>query len=139
MIKLLQSYIRNEISTLEFSKAVCSLDGIEKKVGRSRFLRLKHGDKATALMVFQTINECSVCSQLYTDDLAHSNNVRSTMDKLIQDSKLERTCEPLWYTPHLAKKNPYGAQGFFTCKACGTIIDVCEPERMYAGCCEVIG
>jgi hypothetical protein len=139
MKKLLQSYIRNEITKSEFSDAMCSINGIENDLGRSQFLQLKHGNKVTALECFQSLNQCTVCSQLRTDDLAHSDDIRQKLDSCIKTSKIERAQKPSWYTPHLAKKNPYGAQGFFNCNECGAILDVCEPERMYRGCCEVIG
>ncbi len=139
MNKLLQSYLRDEISKVDFSVAICKISGLEEGIGRSRFLHLKHGDKITALECFQKENDCVICNGLYTDDLAHSNSVRSVLDELLSASKLKRALKPRWYTPHLANKNPYGAQGFFSCSGCGSIIEVCEPERMYRGCCEVIG
>lgn len=139
MNELLRSYLRNEITKSEFSAAICAMNGLESEVGRSRYLRLKHGDKNAALESLQAMNKCAVCSQLQTDDLAHSNDVRQKLDDFVEGSKIERVSKPKWYTPNLANKNPYGAQGFFLCKSCDSIIDVCESERMYRGCCEVIG
>ena len=139
MKKILQSYLRDEISKSEFSDAICNITELENVVGRTRFLHLKYGDKVTALECFQKENNCTICGTLHTDDLAHSSQVRKTLDNLLGSAKLERVQKPLWYTPHFANKNPYGAQGFFKCIECGSIIDVCEPERMYRGSCEVVG
>lgn len=139
MNKLLRSYIRDEISKSDFSESICKINGLEESLGRTQFLHLKHGDKLAALEVFQTKNQCETCSKLHTDDLSHSKDTRQKLDNLLQRSKIERVRKPDWYTPHLAKNNPYGAQGFYICSSCGSIIEVCEPERMYRGCCEVIG
>jgi len=130
MNKLLQSYLRDEISKTEFSVAICKISGLMEKVGRSRFLHLKHGDKVATLELFQKENDCGVCKGLNTDDLANSCHIRQALDKHLSASDLEWTIKPNWYSPHLAKKNPYGAQGFFSCSQCGSIIEVCEPERM---------
>lgn len=139
MKELLKSYLRDEISKSAFSASICEIHGLEVALGRARFLRLKHGDKITTLELFQKRNDCVVCNDLYTADLAGSDNIRKALDERLSTSKIEWAEKPKWYIPHLANKNPYGAQGFFKCSSCGSIIDVCEPERMYRGCCEVIG
>jgi hypothetical protein len=139
MQKLIRSYLRNEISKPDFSAAVISIDGIEARLGRTRYLRLKHGDKQVALELFQDLNECPVCSKLHSGDLASSDELFGKLDSLTSQAKIERAQKPAWYEPHLAKGNPFGAQAFFKCNECGSIIEVCAPERMYRGCCEVLG
>ena len=139
MQKLLKAYLRNEISKSDLSSAVLDIDGIETRLGRTRYLRLKHGDKRSALDLFQELNECPVCSKLHSENLASSEELFNKLDSLSTRGKIERTQKPAWYEPHLARRNPFGAQAFFKCSECASIIEVCEPERMYRGFCEILG
>ena len=139
MKDILKSYLRNQMEKREFSEAISRVENLENSIGRTLYLKLKHGDKKSALKYFQSLNDCSVCGPVFTDDLAHSKRIRELIDSLESSGEIERTDKPEWYVGYLSNRNPYGAQGFYVCVKCGSIIDVCEPERMYRGCAEVVG